>query len=161
MFLITTESLPIVPAIPETLIVEGYAVAVVGGLALSLIAIALFEIDTVVDRLTDQLDIEPPSAPVSSWTLSFQFPLGRVPFNADRFTTNGSESIGKLSFAPMLVGRNVPDTIGPLSGSEDAAESSNVKVTLLRSEPPPTSDMMSISWPRGLTSIMSMSSGKV
>ena len=104
----------------------------------------------------------PPKPPVSSLIYRLHVPVESVPLNTlNALPPDGAGAgAGNVSAPPAFVGLNVPLTSGPESGRLLAAASSNVKVTPLAAEKPPTSDMMMAFWPPGPTSNMSMSSGE-
>jgi hypothetical protein len=92
-------------------------------------------------------------------------PFGFVPLKTDRADPpdGAGAGAGKVSLPvpTSLVGWNVPETSGPLSGSAKSAASSSVRLTLMAGTLPPTSDMIMAFCPLGPTSRMSISSGKV
>src|SRR5213080_1554448 len=84
------------------------------------------------------LRVQPPamlplSLAASSRTYSDQVPFGSSPLKADNVVPYGppGAGLGKVSPVTKSVGLYVPATMAELSGSLDAAASSNVSVTLL------------------------------
>src|SRR5262245_979288 len=105
----------------------------------------------------------PPSGLNWSSTHRFHVPFGLLPVkteSADPPSGTGAGA-GQTSPVPTLVGLNVPETSGPASGMDDAAESASTRFTPVTAVPPPTSDMMIAFWPAGPASRTSMSSGNV
>ena len=84
-----------------------------------------------------------------------------MPLKIERLDTplGTGAGAGNVSIEPLFVGRKVPETSGPDSGSAVAAASSRTRSTSTASAVPPTSDMTVARWPCGPTSRMSMSSG--
>src|SRR5215213_777006 len=105
-------------------------------------------------------EMVPRSPPASSTTNRRHAPLGLVPLKSARAAPKGAAGAGagKVSPVPELVGRKVPETmVVPITG----AASSKVRLALIASVEPPTSDIRMIRCPAGPASRMSISPGKV
>src|SRR5262249_32970290 len=121
---------------------------------------------TVGKRTPTKSRVQPPAmvplALPSSLTYRLHGPLGLTPGKSSTTVPEGAGAgAGKKSGWPsfIFVGRNVPETRGPSSGSPSAAAASRVSVRLLTGLSPPTSDRRMMLAPLGATNRMSKTSG--
>ena len=112
--------------------------------------------------LTHQPVKPPPSGESSSFTQRFQVPFGFDPLKTERAEPppGAGAGAGNAPF-PRVVGLYVPETRGPVAGSEVAAASLNRKFTPVTAVLPPTRDMISAFPPDRRASNTSTSLGKV